>query len=46
MILRNNDVFEQLKNHGIDKQIGKVYFSEFDAIEYAKRSCKKRIKRY
>lgn len=46
LVLRNNDVFEQLKNHGIDKQIGKVYFSEFDAIEYAKRSCKKRIKRY
>ena len=45
LVLRNNEVFEQLKNHGIDKQIGKVYFSEFEAIEHAKISCKKRIKR-
>lgn len=47
LVLNNNNVYKQLKNHGIVEQISEhhVFFSELDAIEYAKTSCKKRIKR-
>lgn len=45
LVLNNNDVFEQLKSYGIISQINRVYFSEIEAIEHAKLSCKKRIRR-
>lgn len=47
LVLNNNAVFDQLKSYGIISQIGenRVYFSEIEAIEHAKLSCKKRIRR-
>lgn len=47
LVLKNKEVFEQLKKHDIVKQINQrhVFFSELEAIDYAKASCKKRIKR-
>lgn len=46
-VIKNQAVFEQLKSYGITSQIGekRVYFSEIEAIEHAKTSFKKRVKR-
>lgn len=47
LVLKNNEVLQQLKDYKITSQIGehRIYFSELEAIEHAKLSFKKRIKR-
>lgn len=47
MVINNEDVHKQLKQYGIAEQIGenRVYFSEIEAIEHAKASFKKRVKK-
>lgn len=47
LVLKNKEVHSQLKKYGIIDQIGetRTYFSELEAIEHAKMSCKKRIRR-
>lgn len=46
LVLKNEEVYEQLKKHDIVDNQHHVFFSEFEAIDYAKTSCKKRIKRH
>ena len=46
LVLKNEEVYEQLKKHDIVDNQHHVFFSEFEAINYAKTSCKKRIKRH
>lgn len=47
MVINNEEVHKQLQQYGITEQIGenRVYFSEIEAIEYAKASFKKRVKK-
>ena len=47
LVIKNNDVKEQLKNYDIIYQIGEkhVFLSEVSAIDYAKSSFKKRVKK-
>ena len=47
MVLNNELVTKQLQDYGIISEIGKhrIYSSELDAIEHAKNSFKKRVKR-
>ena len=47
MVINNEEVHRQLQQYGIAEQIGEdfVYFSEMDAIEYAKASFKNRVKK-
>lgn len=47
MVLNNEEVHAQLKQYGIADQIGesRFYFKEVDAIEHAKASFKKRVKK-
>lgn len=42
-VLKNNEVHEQLKSYGIASQKHHVYFSEIEAINYAKMLLKKRV---
>lgn len=46
LVLKNKEIFEQLKKYNIDIEESRVYFSEMEAIEHAKLSCKKRIRRF
>lgn len=48
LVLRNEELREQLENHGIIKDIGEkhIFKTEEDAIDFAKKCLKKRIKRY
>lgn len=45
LVLKNNEVYDQLKKHDIISNEHHVFYSEFDAIDYAKKSCKKKIRR-
>lgn len=47
MVINNEEVHKQLQQYGITEQIGenRVYFSEIEAIEHAKASFKKRVKK-
>lgn len=47
MVINNEEVHKQLQQYGITEQIGenRVYFSEIEAIEHAKSSFKKRVKK-
>ena len=47
LVIKNNNVEEQLKSYNIISQIGEkhVFFSEISAIDYAKTSFKKRVKK-
>ena len=47
LVIHNKDVKEQLKSYDIISQIGEkhVFFSEVSAIDYAKSSFKKRVKK-
>lgn len=47
MVINNEEVHTQLRQYGITEQIGenRVYFSEIKAIEHAKTSFKKRVKK-
>ena len=47
MVINNEEVHKQLQQYGIAEQIGesRVYFSEIEAIEHAKSSFKKRVKK-
>jgi len=47
LVLNIDEVYNQLKQHDIIKQVKErhVFFSELEAIEFAKTSCQKRIKR-
>ena len=47
LVINNKDVKEQLKSYDIISQIGKkhVFLSEVSAIDYAKSSFKKRVKK-
>ena len=47
MVINNENVLEQLKQYKITEQIEKdgIYFSEVDAIEFAKSSFKNRVKK-
>ncbi len=47
MVINNEEVHKQLQQYGITEQIGenRVYFSEIEAIEHAKVSFKKRVKK-
>ena len=47
MVINNENVLEQLKQYKITEQIEQdgIYFSEIDAIEFAKSSFKDRVKK-
>lgn len=47
MVINNEEVHKQLQQYGITEQIGenRVYFSEIEAIEHAKASFEKRVKK-
>ena len=47
MVINNEEVHKQLQQYGITEQIAenRVYFSEIEAIEHAKASFKKRVKK-
>ncbi len=47
LVINNEEVHKQLQQYGIAEQIGesRVYFSEIEAIEHAKSSFKKRVKK-
>lgn len=47
MVINNDDVHKQLQQYKITEQIGedKIFFSEIEAIEFAKASFKNRIKK-
>jgi len=45
LVLKNEEIHEQLKKHNIDISDSRIYYSEIEAIEHAKLSCKKRIRR-
>ena len=47
MVINNENVLEQLQQYKITEQIEEkgIYFSEIDAIEFAKSSFKKRVKK-
>ena len=44
LVIKNNTIFNQLHSHGITKQIGegRVFFSEIQAIDFAKNMLKKK----
>ncbi len=46
LVIKNNTIFNQLQKHNITSQIGegKVFFSEIQAIDYAKNLLKKKFK--
>ena len=46
LVIKNNTIFNQLQKHNITSQIGegKVFFSEIQAIGYAKNLLKKKFK--
>ena len=46
LVIKNNTIFIQLQKHNITSQIGegKVFFSEIQAIDYAKNLLKKKFK--
>lgn len=48
LVIKNNEIYNQLKAHEIVSQIGenRVFFSEIQAIDYAKNSLKKKIKKF
>ena len=48
LVLHNENLKEQLKNHGILDEIGEkhIFISEPDAINFAKKCLKKKIKRF
>ena len=47
MVINNENVLEQLKQYKITEQIEQdgIYFSEIEAIEFAKSSFKNRVKK-
>ena len=47
MVLKNQEVYNQLKSYNIVSQIGeaRMFFDEIEAIDYAKSSFKKRVKK-
>lgn len=47
MVIKNQEVYNQLKNYNIVSQIGKsrMFFDEIEAINHAKQSFKKRVKK-
>ena len=47
MVINNDDVHKQLQQYKITEQIGedKIFFSEIEAIEFAKASFKNRVKK-
>lgn len=47
MVIKNEEIKQQLKNHKIENQIGHnhIFYSEIDAIETAKKYLKKKIKK-
>ena len=47
LVVKNENVLEQLKSHSIIEQIGeeRVFYNELEAIEYAKESLKERAKK-
>lgn len=48
LVIKNNAIYNQLKAHEIISQIGenRVFFSEYQAIDYAKNSLKKKAKKF
>ena len=46
LVIKNNTIYNQLQKHNITSQIGegKVFFSEIQAIDYAKNLLKKKFK--
>lgn len=47
MVIKNQEVYNQLKNYNIVSQIGesRMFFDEIEAINHAKQSFKKRVKK-
>lgn len=47
LVIHNENLFEQLEKHNIIAEIGErhVFYSEIDAIDFAKSSLKKKLKR-
>lgn len=47
LVLKNDEVLQQLKNYGISSQIGehRIYLSEMEAIEQAKKMLKKHFRK-
>lgn len=48
LVIHNENLFDQLEKHNIIAEIGErhVFYSEIDAIDFAKNSLKKKLKRY
>lgn len=48
LVIRNEDIYNQLKEHNITAEIGesRIFYSEFEAIEHAKNSLSKKSKRH
>lgn len=48
LVIKNNTIFNQLQAHNIIKQIGenRVFFSEIQAIDHAKHSLKKKVRKF
>lgn len=46
LVINNKKLYEQLKKHNITREIGErhIFYSEIDAIDYAKTSLKKKLK--
>lgn len=47
LVIHNKNLYEQLEQHNIIDQIGErhIFYSEIDAIDYAKTSLKKKLRR-
>lgn len=47
LVIKNEDIYNQLKEHGITTEIGesRVFYSEIEAIDHAKASLSKKSKR-
>lgn len=48
LVIKTENIFNQLKEHNITDEIGesRIFYSEIDAIEHAKLSLKKKVKKH